>query len=218
MKRQEYVVFGLGRFGSSVARQLEKNGCKVMAVDNNPDRVSALAEDVTVSMNADISDVNALDELGINNFDGAIIAMGGNLEASILATIWAKEHGVKKVIAKAYNLLQGRILAKVGADKVIYPEREMGVHLANSLVMNSLFDTIELSSEYSIMDIAIQKSWIGKNLKELKLRDKYHVDVIAVKRGGKMIVTPSADVPFIENDTLMVLGKNDTLKRLAGIR
>jgi len=218
MKRKEYVVFGLGRFGTSVARQLEKNGCKVMAVDSDPDRVSALAEDVTVSMHADISDVNALDELGINNFDGAIIATGGNLEASILATIWAKEHGVKTVIAKAYNQLQGRILTKVGADKIVYPEREMGVHLANSLVMNNLFDTIELSSEYSIMDITIQKEWIGKNLKELKLRDKFHVDVIAIKRSGKMIVTPSADAPFLEGDVFVVLGKNDTLQRLAGIK
>ncbi len=218
MKKKEYVVFGLGRFGSSVARQLEKNGCKVMAVDSDPDRVTALAEDVTVSMNADISDVNALDELGINNFDGAVIAMGGNLEASILATIWAKEHGVKNVIAKAYNQLQGRILAKVGADKVVYPEREMGVHLANSLVMNSLFDTIELSSEYSIVDMSVVKSWIGKNLIELKLRAKYHIEVIAVKRGGKMVVTPSADVPFLEGDILVVLGKNDTLKRLAALK
>lgn len=218
MKKKEYVVFGLGRFGSSVARQLEKNGCRVMAVDSNPDRVSALAEDVTVSMNADISDVNALDELGINNFDGAIIAMGGNLEASILATIWAKEHGVKVVIAKAYNYLQGRILTKVGADRIVYPEREMGVHLANTLGMNSFFETIELSSEYSIMDIQVQKNWVGKNLKELKLRDKYHVDVIAIKRGGRMIVTPSADAPFMEDDIFMVLGKNDTLKRLAGVR
>lgn len=218
MKKKEYVVFGLGRFGSSVARQLEKNGCKVMAVDSDPDRVTALSEDVTVSMNADISDVNALDELGINNFDGAVVAMGGNLEASILATIWAKEHGVKNVIAKAYNQLQGRILAKVGADKVVYPEREMGVHLANSLVMNSLFDTIELSSEYSIVDMSVVKSWIGKNLIELKLRAKYHIEVIAVKRGGKMVVTPSAEVPFLEGDILVVLGKNDTLKRLATLK
>lgn len=217
MKKKEYVVFGLGRFGSSVARQLERNGCKVMAVDNDPERVSALSEDVTVSMSADISDVNALDELGINNFDGAVIATGGNLEASILATIWAKEHGVKTVISKAYNELQGRILKKVGADKIVYPEREMGVHLANSLVMNSMFDTIELSSEYSIVDIGIQKNWIGKTLKDLKLRDKFHVDVIAVKRGGRMIVTPAADVPFMEGDIFVVLGKNDTLKRLSGL-
>lgn len=217
MKKQEYVVFGLGRFGSSVARQLEKNGCRVMAVDCDPDRVLALADDVTISMNADVSDVNALDELGINNFDGAVIAIGGNLEASILASIWAKEHGVKKVIAKAYNQLQGRILLKVGADKVVYPEREMGVHLANSMVMNSLFDTIELSSEYSIMDMVIPKNWIGKTLIELKLRTKYQIEVIAVKRGGKMIVTPSADVPFLEEDVLVILGKNDTLKRLTNI-
>ncbi len=217
MKKKEYVVFGLGRFGSSVARQLEKNGCKVMAVDSDPDRVTALAEDVTVSMNADISDVNALDELGINHFEGAVIAMGGNLEASVLATIWAKEHGVKKVIAKAYNPLQGRILEKVGADRIVYPEREMGVHLANSLVMNSLFDTIELSSEYSILDIAIPKGWIGKNLIELKLRAKYHVEVIAVKRSGKMVVMPSADVPFMDGDILVVLGKNETLRKLTSL-
>lgn len=218
MKNKEYVVFGLGRFGSSVARQLEMNGCKVLAVDSDEERVKEAAEDVTVAMKADISDINALDELGIRNFDGAIIAIGGNLEASVLATIWAKEHGVKLIIAKASSELQGRILKKVGADRIVFPEREMGIHLANSLIMNSLFDTIELTSEYSIADISVQDSWIGKSLKELKLRDRFHVDVIAVKRNGRMLVTPSADEKFVSGDVCVILGKNTTLKRLSGLK
>lgn len=218
MKNKEYVVFGLGRFGSSVARQLEMNGCKVLAVDCDEEQVKEAADHVTVAMRADISDVNALDELGIRNFDGAIVAIGGNLEASVLATIWAKEHGVKLIIAKASSELQGRILKKVGADRIVFPEREMGIHLANSLIMNSLFDTIELTSEYSIADISVQDSWIGKNLKELKLRDRFHVDVIAVKRNGRMLVTPSADEKFISGDVCVILGKNTTLKRLSGLK
>lgn len=216
-KRKEYVVFGLGRFGRSVAKQLEKNGCKVLAVDSDPNLVREIANDVTAGICGEITDVNVLNDLGIDDFDGAIIAIGSNLEAAVMATIFAKEHGVKLVIAKSYSDLQGRILKKVGADRILLPEQEMGIHLANTLGMDSLFDSIELSSEYSIADIPVQRSWVGKNLIELALRDRFQVDVIAVKRNGQMTVTPSAKEAFIPGDILVILGKNETLKKLAGL-
>jgi trk system potassium uptake protein TrkA len=151
----------------------------------------------------------------MRNFDGAVIAIGENLEASVLATMWAKEQGVPQVIAKASGEMQGKILEKVGADEIVYPEREAGMHLANQLAFNSLIDTIELTSDYSITDIPVPEDWIGKNLKELKLREKYRVNVIALKRHGEMTMNPDADKPALKGDVFVLMGTNDTLKKLA---
>lgn len=213
--QKEYIVIGLGRFGSSVAKQLEANGCRVLAVDRSEQMVGQIAEYVTLAMRIDVTDEEALKELGGRNFDGAIISIGHGLEASVLATIWAKEQGIRQVIVKAYDDTQGKILTKVGADEVVYPERQMGVHLANDLAFNNLFDTIELTAEYSMADVDLLGSWVGKNLKELKLREKYGVNVIAVKRGGVLLINPSADEPMKQNDVFVLLGKNSTLKKLA---
>lgn len=213
--QKEYIVIGLGRFGSSVAKQLEANGCKVLAVDRSEQMVGQIAEYVTLAMRIDVTDEEALKELGGRNFDGAIISIGHGLEASVLATIWAKEQGIRQIIVKAYDDTQGKILTKVGADEVVYPERQMGVHLANDLAFNNLFETIELTAEYSIADVDLPSGWVGKNLKELKLREKYGVNVIAVKRGGVLLINPSADEPMKQNDVFVLLGKNSTLKKLA---
>lgn len=215
--QKEYIVIGLGRFGSSVAKQLEANGCKVLAVDRSEQMVGQIAEYVTLAMRIDVTDEEALKELGGRNFDGAIISIGHGLEASVLATIWAKEQGIRQVIVKAYDDTQGKILTKVGADEVVYPERQMGVHLANDLAFNNLFDAIELTAEYSIADVDLLSGWVGKNLKELKLREKYGVNVIAVKRGGVLLINPSADEPMKQNDVFVLLGKNHTLKKLANV-
>jgi trk system potassium uptake protein TrkA len=213
--KKEYLVIGLGRFGSSVAMQLEANGCSVLAVDSNEKRVKQIADYVTLAMCMDITNEESLKELGVRNFDGAVISIGHGLEAAVLATIWAKEQGVAQVIAKAYDEMQGKILAKVGADEIVYPEREMGMHLANKLAFNNLVDTIELTSDYSIADMPVPQEWVGKNLKELKLREKYKVNVIAVKRKGEMTVTPSADRPALAGDVFVLMGTNTTLKKLA---
>ncbi|MCI8693647.1 MAG: TrkA family potassium uptake protein [Lachnospiraceae bacterium] len=212
---KEYIVIGLGRFGNSVAKQLEANGCKVLAVDRSEQRVGQIAEYVTLAMRIDVTDEEALGALGGRNFDGAVISIGHGLEASVLATIWAKEQGIPQIIVKAYDEMQGKILAKVGADEIVYPERQMGVHLANDLAFNNLFDTIELTSEYSIADVDILDSWAGKNLKELKIREKYGVNVIAVKRGGVLLISPSADEPMKNNDVFVLLGRNQTLQKIA---
>lgn len=212
---KEYIVIGLGRFGNSVAKQLEANGCKVLAVDRSEQRVGQIAEYVTLAMRIDVTDEEALGALGGRNFDGAVISIGHGLEASVLATIWAKEQGIPQIIVKAYDEMQGKILAKVGADEIVYPERQMGVHLANDLAFNNLFDTIELTSEYSIADVDILDSWAGKTLKELKIREKYGVNVIAVKRGGGLLINPSADEPMKNNDVFVLLGRNQTLQKIA---
>ena len=214
-RQKEYVVIGLGRFGSSVAKQLEANGCKVLAIDRNEQHIRQIAEYVTLAMCLDVGDEEALEELGGRNFDGAVISIGHSLDASVLATIWAKEQGIKQVIAKAYDETQGKILAKIGADEIVYPEMETGVHLANNLAFNNLVDTRELSSEYSIGEVTILTDWIGKSLIELKLRDKYDVNVIAIKRNGSLIVNPAADAPNKKDDIFVLLGTNNTLKKIA---
>ncbi len=212
---KEYIVIGLGRFGNSIARQLEANGCTVLAIDRNEQRIRQIAEYVTLAMCLDVSNEESLEEIGGRNFDGAIISIGHSLDASVLATIWAKEQGIGQVIAKAYDEMQGKILTKIGADKIVYPEKEIGVQLANDLAFNHLFDAIELSSEYSIAEIMTLTDWIGKDLREIRLREKYGVNAIAIKRSGTLIVNPPADAPTKKEDIFLLLGTNATLKKIA---
>lgn len=215
IKQKEYVVIGLSKFGIGVAKQLEANGCKVLAVDLDVKKVNEVADYVTFAKCMDVTNEEALAELGVKNFDGAIICIGSNMEAAIYATIWAKQQGVKQVIAKASSELYADVLSKVGADNIIFPEREMGIHLANNLALDRLFDSVELTDEYSIVDIPILKEWVGKNLIELKLREKYKVNVIAVKREGRIMVNPPAGEKLMEEDSLVMLGTNATLRKLA---
>ena len=213
--KKQYVVVGLGRFGQSVARYLETNGCTVLAVDSDSKKVNIVSEYVTRAMCLDISDEEAVQELGLSNFDGVIIAIGNHLEATIFAIIWAKEAGVKQIIAKAYDETQGKILTKVGANEIIYPEREMGYQLAKNLAFGKILDAVELTADYSIAEIPVMQKWIGKSLMELKLRERYHINVIAVKRGEELEVPPSADKEFEEDDIIVFLGRNGVLKRIS---
>ncbi len=215
MEKKQYIVIGLGIFGRSVARQLEANGCMVLAVDREEKKVNIAAEYVTRAMCVDITDEEAVKELGLSNFDGAIVSIGHDLDAAIFAVMWAKEQGVRQVIAKAYDDTQGKILTKIGADEIVYPEREMGYHLAKNLAFGNFLDAVELTADYSIAEIPILHEWVGKNLKELRLREKYHINVIAVKRNRDLEITPSAEKNFLEDDILVVLGKNEVLKKLS---
>ncbi|MCM1173911.1 MAG: TrkA family potassium uptake protein [Blautia sp.] len=212
--QKEYIVIGLGRFGSSVAKQLEANGCRVLAIDRLEKRVNQIADYVTLAMCVDVANEEALGELGGRNFDGAVISIGHSLDASVLAAIWAKEQGIRQIVAKAYDKMQGKILTKLGVDEIVYPEKEIGVHVANNLAFNNLFDAIELTAEYSITDVPTFRNWVGKDLKELNLRKKYGVNVIAVKRGGVLLINPPADDPTQKNDIFVLLGKNSTLKKI----
>lgn len=214
--RKEFVVFGLGKFGLSVAKALADNGCQVMVVDSDRSRVEKIAEDVTYAVCTDVTDSDAIHSLGIGNFDGAIVAIGENMEASVLVTIIAKEMGIPYVLAKATTELQAKVLKKVGADKIIFPEKETGIRIANNLISDNFFDAIELSAKYSMMDLDIPEEWVGKTLRELNLRATKKINVIGIKREEEFEITPDPDMPLTENDMLVVIGRNQTLSKLTG--
>lgn len=215
-KRKEFVVFGIGKFGLSVAKSLADNGCQVMAVDSGQDRIAEIAEHVTYAVCADVTDAEAMYSLGIKKFDGAIVAIGENLEASVLATIMAKELGIPYVLAKAQTELQAKVLKKVGADKIIFPEKETGIRIAHNLMGGNFFDAIELSNKYSMMNYDIPAEWIGKSLRELNLRVTKKINIIGIKRKENFEITPDADAPLLEDDILVVIGTNQALNKLTG--
>lgn len=214
MAKKEFVVFGLGRFGTSIAKTLSDGGCQVMVVDDDEDKIHEIADSVTYAVKADVTDADALASLGISNYDGAIIAIGKNLEASVMVTILVKEMGVPYVLAKAQNELHGKVLKKVGADMVIFPEKESGIRIANNLMMGNFFDAVELSANFSMMDLDIPEDWIGHSLKELNLRARKKINVIAVKRKDHLNINPEVDEPLEKDDVLVVIGKNEILNKL----
>ncbi|MBP3595149.1 MAG: TrkA family potassium uptake protein [Lachnospiraceae bacterium] len=215
-RRKEFVVFGMGKFGASVAKALADNGCQVMAVDSEQSKVEEIAEDVTYAVCTDVTDTDAIHSLGIRNFDGAIVAIGENLEASVLVTIIAKEMGIPFVLAKAQTELQAKVLKKVGADKIIFPEKESGIRIANNLASGNFFDAIELSTKYSMMDLDVPADWVGKTLRELNLRATKKINIIGIKQNEEFEITPDPDVPLTADDVLVIIGKNQTLSKLAG--
>lgn len=217
MEKKQFVVLGLGRFGKSVATTLAVGGCEVLVVDEDEDVVNEMSDIVTHAVTADVTDTDTLKALGISNFDGAVIGMGEDLQASVMATIIVKELGVPYVLTKAQNDLHAKILKKVGADMVVFPEKETGVRIANNLMMGNFFDAVELSSSCSIIEIGALDEWVGKSLKELSLRTKYKINVIGIKRNGEVDINPDADEPIRKDDDLVIIGKNPILNKLATI-
>lgn len=213
-KKKEFVVFGLGRFGRSVAYSLARNGFDVLAVDNDPELVEDAAEFVAHAVVADATDTEALEELGLGNFDVAIISMSNNMQAGILATITAKEKGVPYIIANAKDAVHEKVLLKVGADKVIFPEKEIGEKIANSLTNNNFLDFIELSSDFSIAEVDVLPDWVGKSLRELNIRGKYKLNVIGVKSGGETSINVDPDAPLREGDNLILIGAYESFKEI----
>ena len=211
---KQFMVIGCGRFGSSIATTLFKLGHEVMVIDMDEERVQDIADEVTYAVQADVSDENVLMELGISNFDVVIVSIGSNYQASIMATLIAKELGVKKVIAKAHDSLHGKVLTKIGADKIIYPERDMGSRVAHNLVSSNILDFIELSPDYSILEITALKQWVNKSLKELKLPAKFGINVMAIKRGKDINVSPYADDVILEGDILVVIGNTKDIEKI----
>lgn len=214
MEKKEFVVFGLGRFGKSVALTLADSGCEVLVVDNNEEKIHDIAESVTYAVKADVTDAETLSTLGLRNFDGAIIAIGENLEASVLVTILVKELGIPYVLAKVQTETQAKVLKKVGADMVVFPEKETGIRIANKLVHGNFFDAIELSSTFSMMEMDALPEWCGRTLSELDLRARYDINVIGVKNKGKFNFNPTADEIIDKDDILVVIGRNETLSQL----
>lgn len=213
MKKQ-FVILGCGRFGSSVATELMKLGAEVMVVDQSEEIIQNISDAVTYAVQADATDENSLRALGIRNFDVAIVTIGSDIQASILVTLMIKELGVRHVIAKAQNSLHAKVLGRVGADRVVFPEMEMGVRIAKNLVTNNVLDFMELADDYTIMEIRVFDEWVGKTLMELDMRKKYAVNVIAVRRGEEIDITIGADDTFEAEDTLIVIGHIEDLKKL----
>lgn len=210
---KQFAVIGLGRFGSSVARNLSKMGYEVLAIDVKEDSVQELAGVVTQAVQADATDEAAMRALGIRNFDASVIAIG-DLQASILATVIAKELGVSNIIAKATSDLHGKVLDKIGATRVVYPERDMGTRVAHNLVYGNVVEYLELAPGYSIVEARIEDAFVGKTLRQLDLRAKYGITVVAIKRDGEIVVAPGPDDLLVEGDTLVSIGKGELLDRL----
>lgn len=211
---KSYLVIGMGRFGSQVARELCKLGCEVLVMDVSPELVSQISGDVTHAVVGDAQDKEVLRALGAKDFDCAIVAIGDNLAASVLVTMNLKELGVPHVICKAHDETHCRVLCKLGADRAIVPEQEQAARLAKSLSSHNVLDYIELSEEYGIIDIPAPASWKGKSLKELNVRAALGVNILAIRRGGKINVSPGADFAFAEGDVVVVLGDNAALKKV----
>lgn len=213
-KKKEFVVFGLGRFGRSVAYSLATNGYDVLAVDIDEDLVQDASEIVAHAAVVDATDSEAIEELGLGNFDVAIISMSNNLQASILATILAKEKGVPYIIANAKDTIHEKVLLKVGANKVIFPEKEIGEKIANSLTNNSFLDFIELSTDFSIAEVEILEEWVGKSLRDLNLRSRYKLNVIGIKTNGETSINIDPDLPLREDDSLILIGAYESFKEI----
>ncbi|MDD2628862.1 MAG: TrkA family potassium uptake protein [Limnochordia bacterium] len=214
MRRRIFAVLGLGRFGSSVARELSEIGYEVVAVDKDSERVQDVADVVVQAVQADTTDERALEKMGIKNVDVAIVSIGQDVQASILTTLQLKSMGVKKVWAKAQNELHGRVLEKVGADRVVYPERDMGVRVAHSLVSVNLLDYIEVAPDYSIAETIVPQRFANKTLGEIDLRKNYGINVLVVKRGEGLNISPGATDMLMEGDVLIVIGPRNQLDRL----
>ena len=211
---KSYVVIGLGRFGTEVARRLSELGCEVLAVDNDSELVQRVSAEVTQAVVADARDKDVLRALGVKDFDCAVIAVGSSLADSVLATMNVKELGVSKVVCKAHDETHRQVLLKLGADQVVIPEQEHAAKLARSLSSHNVLDYIELSEDYGIIEVPAPKSWVGKSLKELNVRAKLGVNILAVKQGQEINVSPAADYVICDRDVMVVLGDNEALKKV----
>ncbi|KUO72887.1 MAG: potassium transporter Trk [Clostridia bacterium BRH_c25] len=213
---KQFVVIGIGRFGRAVAERLYALGHEVLAIDTEEDTIQKISEKVTHAVTADATDESVLKSLGVRNFDVGVVAIGSDIQSSIIVTLMLKELGVEYVVAKAQNELHAKVLLKIGADRVVFPERDMGERVAHNLIATNILEFIELSPEHSIIEFAILNSWIGKDLRDLNLRAKYGVTVVAIRNRNdeKINISPKADNEIKEGDILIVIGDNDDLKKL----
>jgi trk system potassium uptake protein len=211
MTSKQFVVIGLGRFGTSIAKTLYSLGNEVLAIDPDEEIVQEISDSVTHAVQADGTDESALRSLGIRNFDVAVVTIGADVQSSVMVTLLVKELGVKYVVAKAVNELHAKLLYKIGADRVVFPERDMGIRVAHNLCSSNILDYIELSPDYSIMEVTAIEEWQGKTLKELNMRSKYGINVMAVKRDNDINISPKADDVIRSGDVLVVIGGTEDL-------
>ena len=216
-KTKQFAVIGLGRFGTSVATTLHQMGYEVLAIDSDEERVQEFSNEVTHVVQADTTDETTLSALGIRNFDVVIVAIGQDVQANILTTLQLKEMGVPYIVSKASSKLHGKMLEKLGADRVIYPERDMGQRVAHNLVSSSVLDYIELSPNLNIMEVSVPKTVVGKTLAETNLRAKYGINVVAIKRGDEIIIPPQPSEKIMIQDVLVVVGNIKGIQSLEGL-
>jgi trk system potassium uptake protein TrkA len=216
MAGEQVLVVGLGRFGSAVARELERLGHEVLAVDRSEQNVNDIAPDVTHALQLDASEEDALRGAGAGDFNTAIVAISSDAEPSIFATMVLKRLGVRTVIAKAGSLLHGEILARVGADRVVFPERETGLRLAHSFNVPNVIDYLDVAPSFGIEKIRPPKSFVGRSLGELDLKSRLGLTPIAIRRGQQVFVNPARDERVAEGDELILIGRDDKLDQLRG--
>ncbi|HZG61261.1 MAG TPA: TrkA family potassium uptake protein [Anoxybacillus sp.] len=213
MKKKEFAVIGLGRFGGSICRTLSEQGMEVLAIDIDEDRVNEFANIASHAVVGDSTDESVLKSLGIRNFDHVIVAIGDNIQASILTTIILKELGVKHITVKATNDYHEKVLKKIGADQVVHPERDMGERIAHNIISNNVLDYLDLSDEHSIVEIVASERLDGHSLLELDIRARYGINIVAIKRGNDIIVSPLASEVIRKDDILIVIGADKDIDR-----
>ena len=213
-----YIVLGLGRFGKACAKTLHSLGHDVLGVDANSQIVQDLSEELTHVIVSECANEEFLRSIGVNNFDAAIVAIGSDLQSSILTTALLKELGAKYIISKAQDDLHAKVLVTVGANRVVFPERDMAIRVANNLASHNIIDSIHLSSDYSIMETTIPDKWKNKTIAELGIRTKYKVNILAIKRGTELIISPPPSAILETGDIISIMGKNDDMKELQTIK
>jgi len=213
VKKKQFAVIGLGRFGGSICRTLSEQGMEVLAIDVDEDRVNEYASIASHAVVGDSTDEAVLKSLGIRNFDHVIVAIGDNIQASILTTLILKELGVQNITVKATNDYHEKVLKKIGADQVVHPERDMGERIAHSIISNNVLDYLELSDVHSIVEIAASDRLDGHSLLELDIRARYGINIVAIKRGNQVIVSPLASEIIRKGDVLIVIGADEDIDR-----
>ena len=211
---QTYAVFGLGRYGKAVAKELTDDGAEVLAVDINEDVVNAFSAELPFCKCADVTDPEVIKQLGISNMDVVVISMASDLEASVMATMLCKEAGVKTVIVKCASEMNCKIMSKVGADQVVLPESESGIRLAKNLLSSGFMDIIELSRDVSMVELSVRPEWEGKTLIELSLRKKYGLNVVAITQGKNVSTNINPEEPLTQEMKLIVIGNTAKLNKL----
>lgn len=215
MKKQ-FLVIGLGRFGASVARTLSEEGHSVVGIDTSEDRIQRVSEEIADVIKCDATDADLLDTMGVSDYEATIVCIGEKyIQNSILVTLMLKEKGSKKIIAKAGTKTQGRVLSKVGADTIVYPEKDMGERVAKSLISSNIIDFLAVSPDVSIIEIPAPDFVIGKNLAELNLRQKHGINMISIQNAKKEILAPpDVNYRFAKEDILILIGENKKLRKL----
>lgn len=212
--RKSFAVIGLGRFGSSVALTLMDAGVQVLAIDSDPECIKKISDQVTCAVNINVRDVEAIKEVGLDNIDGVVVAMGHSIEASAIAIMTAKELGVPYVLAKCDSDEMAKILLRIGADQVIYPEKEVGINTAKRLIYPSFHELFELEDHIDVVELGVRPEWIGKTVRMLNLRQEYKMNIIVIKKGNQIISDIDPDMVLDENCRFIAAIPDAEIKRM----